>query len=394
MQYRIDPKSGNKLSALGYGCMRFPKKGQGFDYDKTSELINTALDAGVNYFDTAYIYGNSEETLGKILTPDKRKRIYIATKLPLILVKKQSDFDKYFVQQLKRLNTDYIDYYLMHMITGSDLWRHLQSLGIEDWIAKRKQAGDIINIGFSYHGGKDDFVKIIDAYDWDLTQIQYNYLDENNQAGKSGLEYAASKNLPVVVMEPLRGGKLVNNLPQEAAAAFSGAGVTPAEAALRWVWNHPAVTVLLSGMSDMNQLSENLRIADDAEPKSLSEKVSGAIVTAVDSINKKTKVPCTGCGYCMPCPAGVEIPGCFTAYNMKYTDGFGAGMGLYLQLTNVMSRTPHTASLCKNCGMCEKHCPQSIPIRANLANAARELEPWWFRLGTGAYRKLMRKEKP
>ena len=209
MQYRKD-KYGKDISILGYGCMRFSKRGNSIDLEKAEKEVMNAINKGVNYFDTAYIYPGSEEALGKILEKNNvRDKVYIATKLPQYLIKSKNALDKYFEEQLKRLKTDHIDYYLMHMLTDIAAWEKLKKLGIEEWIENKKKEGKIINLGFSFHGNSDMFIKILDAYDWDFCQIQYNYMDENSQAGVKGLKTAYEKNIPVIIMEPLRGGKLV-----------------------------------------------------------------------------------------------------------------------------------------------------------------------------------------
>ena len=240
MNYRINNKNNDKLSILGFGCMRFPTKRNSIDETRAEAMIKSAIEQGVNYFDTAYVYhmGKSESMLGKVLAKGYRDKVKIATKLPIFLVKSEADMDKIFSKQLKRLQTDRIDYYLMHMLSDVGTWERLKSIGIEKWIDDKKKNGQIINVGFSFHGTKDQFVKLVDIYDWDFCQVQYNYLDENNQAGTSGFNYAAAKGLPIIVMEPLRGGKIVRKLPAEVNAIRSAAEPkrTAADWALRWVW--------------------------------------------------------------------------------------------------------------------------------------------------------------
>ena len=250
MLYREMGQTGDRISILGYGCMRFPQKDRRIDEERTERQILSAIDQGVNYFDTAYFYhgGKSEVVLGKILAKGCRDKVLVATKLPLPLVHSLKDMETLLDTQLKRLQTDHIDYYLMHMLTGTAGWQRLKQLGVEGFLERAKQAGKIRHIGFSYHGGKDQFPQIIDDYPWEFCQIQYNYLDEHNQAGKEGLEYAAAKGLGVIIMEPLRGGFLVKKMPQAVQETWDRAEVkrTPAEWALRWVWNHSEVTALLS----------------------------------------------------------------------------------------------------------------------------------------------------
>ncbi len=276
MLTKVNPKNGDSLSVLGFGCMRFPTKGNSIDEPRTIDMIHDAVEKGVNYFDTAYFYhgGKSESMLGKALSGGYRERVKVATKLPPFLVKNLDGAKKIMSTQLSKLQTDYIDYYLLHMLTDKPMFDRLVSLGIMEWLEELKTDGTIKNIGFSFHGGKTDFELIVKAYPWDFCQIQYNYLDENNQATKSGLLLAASLGIPVIVMEPLRGGKLVNNLPKEVIQTFKSYNSerTPAEWALRWIWNHPEVNVVLSGMSTEEQMNENIMIASDARENSLTEE--------------------------------------------------------------------------------------------------------------------------
>ena len=391
MQYRLDPRTGNRLSALGYGCMRLPKKQRAFDQEQADRLIHAAIEAGINYFDTAYMYSGNEETLGKALSGGWRERAYVATKLPVVLCRGAGDTDKFFRKSLERLQTEYVDYYLMHMLQSVDQWEKLRSFGIEEWIAARKKEGSIRSLGFSFHGGREDFSKLLDAYDWDFCQIQYNYMDEHNQAGREGLEKAAAKGIPVIVMEPLMGGRLTDNLPRAAADVFKKAdpAMPPAEWGLRWVWNHPGVTVVLSGMSTPGQLEQNVRTATSALPGCLTGTQLSVYDSAIAAIKTGFRVHCTGCGYCIPCPAGVDIPGCFSAYNAASGISRRAGFQQYVQALGAMTSTPHNASRCKECGKCETHCPQSIAIRRELKSVAREMEPFWFRPGMAAARAFM-----
>ena len=267
MKYRTD-KYGNKISVLGYGCMRFTQKGLKLDYEKTEKELMLAYEKGINYFDTAYLYPGSEELLGKFLEKNKlRDRVNIATKLPHYMVKKSEDFEKFFQEELKRLRTDHVDYYLMHMLTDIKSWERLKDLGIEKWLEEKKEKGQIKQVGFSYHGNSDMFCKIIDNYDWDICLIQYNYLDENSQAGKTGLHYAAKKGIPVNIMEPLRGGRLVNGLPDKARKLFKDYSkkMTPVEWSFRWLWNQKEVMCVLSGMNSIEMVKDNTKYADKAK---------------------------------------------------------------------------------------------------------------------------------
>ena len=375
MQYRIDPKSGNRLSVLGYGCMRFTKKGMGIDQAKAEKEMAYAIEQGVNYFDTAYIYPGSEAALGKFLAKGCRDKVYIATKLPHYIVKSLEDADRIFEEELRRLQTDHIDYYLMHMLTDIGGWDRMCALGIRNWIRRRKEAGQIRQIGFSYHGGTPGFLKILEAYDWEFCQIQFNYMDEHSQAGLKGLRRAAELGIPVVIMEPLRGGRLAGGLPAGAAKIFEQAEPrrSPAEWALRWIWNHPEVSVVLSGMNDMAQVRENAGIASAAEADTLTQAELDVFDQVRQEISRVTKVGCTGCGYCMPCPQGVDIPVCFRCYNVRFSDGWFNSLREYLMCTT-LRQVKTNASKCIQCGKCETHCPQSIPIRQELANVTRTLE--------------------
>jgi predicted aldo/keto reductase-like oxidoreductase len=394
MQFRTDKKSGNKLSALGFGCMRFPK-GSGFaatDMGKTEWLIMEAIQGGVNYFDTAYVYGGSEEALGTILEKNKaREKVYIATKLPLVITRSRGDFDKFFNKSLERLRTDYVDYYLMHMLTDKQMWDKLCSWGIEEWIGEQKKAGRIRQAGFSFHGSQDEFLKLLDAYDWDFCQIQYNYAQENYQAGKTGLQKAAANGLPVIIMEPLLGGKLATALPRDAERIFkaAGPGRGPAEWALRWIWNQEEATVVLSGMNDPAQLEENLLTADNAPAGNLSAEEQGIYHRVLEVFNRSYKVPCTGCNYCMPCPKNVNIPGCFAAYNTSFALGWIQGMQQYATSTALTSAQTGRPGQCVKCGKCESNCPQHIPIIKSLEAVRRRMEPLPLRGGIAIARAVL-----
>ena len=375
MQYRKD-KKGNQLSILGYGCMRFTKNGSSIDLEKAEQELMYGISHGINYLDTAYVYPGNEEAVGKILAKNHcREEINLATKLPHYLIKTRAGAEKKFQEELQRLQTDYIDYYLMHMLNDCRTWEKLVQIGIRDWIEEKKKSGVIRNIGFSYHGNSENFRALLDAYDWDFCQIQYNYLDEHAQAGREGLEYAGKKGIPVIIMEPLRGGRLVNHLPQGARECIAKSDTfhTPAELALRWLWDQPQVTCVLSGMNSIDMVKENIRIAETAEPNQFGEQEQALVAQVREEIRRKMKVPCTGCGYCMPCPQHVDIPMAFHCYNLRYAEGKHSGMWEYVQST-AMRRDTTSASQCIGCGKCERHCPQGIQIREKLKEAVRELE--------------------
>ena len=375
MIYRTNPRTQEQLSILGYGCLRFSRKGTSIDQEKAEQEMRIAIEHGVNYFDTAYTYGGSEVCLGKFLAKGYRDKVHIATKLPHYYIKKEDDIERYFREQLERLQTDHVEYYLMHMLNDIAAWERLQSLKITEWIANKKAQGQIQNIGFSFHGNTDNFLKILEAYDWDFCQIQYNYMDEHSQAGRKGLVRAHEKGMPVIIMEPLRGGRLVQGLPKSAVKLLEREEPrrSPAEWGLRWLWNQPEVTVVLSGMNDASQVEENVRIASQTEAGCMDKNEMEVIEKVKAEINHCMKVPCTGCGYCMPCPGGVDIPGCFSAYNTRYTDSWFQGMKAYVMCTTLKTN-PTNASKCLKCGKCEQHCPQSIAIRKELEQVKKHME--------------------
>ncbi len=379
MQYRKN-RQGEPISILGYGCMRFTKKGNSIDIDKAEKEVMAAIRGGVNYLDTAYIYPGSEVALGEILKRNHcREQVSIATKLPQYLIKSEAALDKYFNEQLSRLQTDYVDYYLMHMLTDIAAWEKLCKLGIKEWIAKKKEEGKIKNLGFSFHGNTEMFLQILDAYDWDFCQIQYNYMDEHSQAGRKGLQAAAEKNIPVIIMEPLRGGKLVDLLPEKAKKliADNERKRTPAEWAFRWLWNQPEVTCVLSGMNSLAMVEENVQIASSAEAGAFTKEDFALIEAVKQEINSNIKVGCTGCSYCMPCPKGVDIPTAFRCYNRMYTENKKAGRFEYAQIV-ALQKEMSDMGRCIECGKCESHCPQHIEIRRELKEARKHLLPWYY----------------
>ncbi|MBQ2729699.1 MAG: aldo/keto reductase [Clostridia bacterium] len=381
MNYRTD-RYGNRLSILGFGCMRFKNKLGIIDMKETEKQIMTAIRGGVNYFDTAYIYPGSEAALGEILEKNGvRDKVYIATKLPHYLIKSADDLEKMFAEELRRLRTDHVDYYLMHMLTDTDTWERLKSLGIEKWLEDKKKSGAIRQVGFSYHGNSTMFCALADAYDWDLCLIQYNYMDEHTQAGRKGLHYANDKGMAVVIMEPLRGGKLVTRLPEDAKKIFSQykTSRTPADWAFRWLWNQPEVTVVLSGMNSHDMVKENMETASTVEIGEIGPEEEAMLKNVVNAINADIKVGCTGCGYCMPCPKGVDIPGTFAAYNRRYAEGRFWALIDYVICTTLRKNST-AASNCIGCKKCEKHCPQSIEIHKKLDDAKKVLETPLYRV--------------
>jgi len=381
MLYRKMPKNGDELSVLGFGCMRLPVKEDGtIDEERATKQVRYAIDHGVNYVDTAWPYhiGQSEPFLGRALADGYRDKVKLATKLPSWMVKSREDMDKFLNAQLEKLKTNHIDYYLIHALVG-ELWDNVEKLGVADFLDKAKASGCIINAGFSFHGAAEDFKRIVDAYDWDFCQIQYNFLDEKNQAGTEGLEYAASKDLGIIIMEPLRGGNLASPVPPAVKEIWDEAPTkrTAAEWALHWVWNHPEVTVVLSGMNEEANIEENLTVADKAHPNSLTEAELQLVKKVEWKYRELMKVSCTGCRYCMPCPEGVNIPLCFETYNNLYmSDNSDETKFLYAaRLSGILSiGGDEFASQCVKCGECLEKCPQHIDIPTILESVVEELE--------------------
>lgn len=380
MNYRVMGKTGDRVSVLGYGCMRFPQTNGKIDEERTERQIIEAIEKGVNYFDTAWIYhgGRSESILGNIFAKGYRNKIRIATKMAIFMIHSVKDMQNMLEAQLKKLRTDYIDYYLLHAVNDFGSWERLKRIGIVDFIQQAKKDGKIRHFGFSYHGDKKDFKAIIDDYSWDFCQIQYNYIDENFQAGKEGLEYAAAKGLGVVVMEPLRGGSLVGKMPREIQDVWdtSPKKRTPADWALRWLWNQPAVTTVLSGMNEETHIEENTKLADEIKPDMLTKEELGIYEKVKLEYYRLMKVGCTGCGYCMPCPAGVNIPFCFSYYNARHFFKAKRAHWQYISFAGgLVGGKPSYASLCMECGKCERKCPQQLPIREKLKEVASDMEP-------------------
>jgi len=390
MQYRKNIKNNDNLSLLGLGCLRFFNKRGTIDEDVGIDLIRKAIKAGVNYFDTAYIYlnGQSEVILGKALKDGYRDKAFIATKLPHFLVRKPKDIEKLFNTSLQRLQTDYIDYYLIHMLCDIAVWNKLEKFGIKQWIKDKKEKGIIKNIGFSFHGRYEEFENLIEAYDWDFCQIQYNYLDINYQAGTAGLRYANKKGLPIIIMEPLRGGLLVNGLPKEAGKLLEEKNITPQELGLSWLFDQPEVTVALSGMSSEEQLNDNVVLTDKYPANSLSAEQKQLATEVKKLIDVNIKVPCTACRYCMPCPSGVNIPACFATYNEKYTLKHKKTLLNYERNTGSYGSKPGNAGQCTNCGACVKLCPQNINIPVELAAVKKDIETPFFKFHNSATRIL------
>lgn len=365
MQYRSFEKLGDKLSVLGFGAMRLPlldDDSGNIKEEESIKLIRYAIDKGVNYVDTAYNYhkGNSEKVVGKALKDGYREKVKLATKMPVWLTNTYEDFDKYLNEQLQKLDVGYIDFYLLHNL-NKKYWPKIRDINVLDFVDKAKKDGRIKHIGFSFHDDVSLFKEIIDAYDWDFCQIQYNYMNENFQAGTEGLEYAGSKNIPVIVMEPLLGGKLAKTPPKEIQAVWERAETKrkPAEWGLKWVLNHKEVALVLSGMNAIDQLDENIKTAETALPSSLTENELKLIKEVSQKYSSRLAIDCTDCGYCMPCPNKVWIPYNFELYNDLHiyeTNDYSKDMYRRLKEGN------QAASGCVECGKCEAACPQGLPI--------------------------------
>jgi uncharacterized protein len=381
MLYRKMPKNGDMLSTLGFGCMRLPMESGKIDEDRAIRQIRYAIDNGVNYVDTAWPYhgGASEPLLGRALKDGYRDRVKVATKLPSWMIERREDMDRYLAAQLQRLDSGRIDYYLLHALNGAS-WDRLEELGVGDFLHRAIEDGRIVNAGFSFHGLAEDFSRIVDAFPWTFCQIQYNFLDQKNQAGTAGLKYAAAKNLGVIVMEPLRGGNLGLATPPPAVEAIwkqASTSRTPVEWALRWVWNHPEVTVVLSGMNEEAHIEENLSIADSAAADTLTGEELALVERAGRKYQELMKVGCTGCGYCMPCPSDVWIPGCFETFNKMHMFGDieTVKFGYAIRMSGLLADgKPKYASQCVQCGECLDKCPQHIPIPDLLTEVAAEME--------------------
>jgi predicted aldo/keto reductase-like oxidoreductase len=388
MLYRRMQSTGDDLSILGFGCMRLPERGGRIDEERARRQLHSAIDRGVNYVDTAFPYhmGTSEPFVGRALASGYREKVKLATKLPPWLTRTHEDMDRILGAQLQKLRTDHIDYYLVHALDAAS-WAKVRDLGVVDFLERARADGRIVNAGFSFHGDLPTFKEIVDAYGWAFCQIQYNFLDEKFQAGTEGLEYAAARGLGVIAMEPLRGGVLARGVPPKVQAVWDEADVrrSPAEWALRWVWNRPDVHVVLSGMNDERHIDENIRAASEGQPHSLSERELEIVRRAGEAYRGLMKSDCTGCRYCLPCPSGVAIPACLQVYNAKYAMNDKHPRRTYAMFVGgVFGGRPAYASLCTDCGQCLPKCPQNVPIPGLLKDVTREFEgpllPWIVRV--------------
>ncbi|WP_421899837.1 aldo/keto reductase [Maridesulfovibrio sp.] len=397
MIYREVPKNGDKLSALGYGLMRLPTKLGRINEPLAEKQILEAIEKGINYFDTAVPYhsGKSESFFGKVLAKNNcRDKVKIADKLPHWQCASKEEMHKVLDEQLAKLQTEYIDYYLIHALNG-EMWDKAKDHGVIEFINEALESGKIINAGFSFHGLAEDFNRIVDDYPWSFCQIQYNFLDTENQAGTAGLKYATSKDMAVIIMEPLRGGNLAKTPPPSVRKIWAKADHkrTPAEWSFRWLLNQPEVTVILSGMNDDAHIAENMAIAEKGEANSLTEKEVAIVDEAAAEFRRVMRVGCTGCQYCMPCPAGVDIPGSFTHYNSKHAFKDKQASMFYAFQMGGMVGDPMLASQCIKCGKCVKKCPQSIDIPAELEKVADDMEGWMMKPMIWLGRKMMKVRK-
>ena len=378
MLYRTISAVGEELSILGFGCMRLPvTAGGGIDEPAAERLMRAAFDGGINYFDTAWPYheGKCEEFVGRTIK-GYRDRITLATKLPVWLVHKPKDMDDFLEKQLGFLRTDHVDLYLLHSLSAAR-WRKMTEMGALEFMERAKASGKIRHIAFSFHDGLDTFRTIVDAYPWDMCQIQYNLLDRNFQAGAAGLEYAAAKGIGVVVMEPLKGGNISLPVPEPLRDEAREAGYDSpnlADLGLRWVWDHPGVSVVLSGMTTPEQLSQNLASADRGRPGGLSDVQRRFADRVWKFFSDRMRVPCTACAYCKPCPQGVDIPQCFTNLNTAAISGNWELQGRNYRYVLAPDRDGKRASACVSCGACVPKCPQGIPIPEKLREVAEAFE--------------------
>ena len=374
--------NGDEVSALGYGAMRLPTSNGRINKDEAKEQIYYAIDHGVNLIDTAFPYhnGSSELFLGEILQGEYRDKVKICTKMPSWFIKKTEDMENYLETQLDKLQTDHIDYYLLHSLNENN-FLELKELGVLEFLENAKKDGKIKNFGFSFHDNMEAFKQIVDGYNWDACLIQYNFLDETNQAGTEGLKYAASKGLTVFVMEPLKGGILAGEVPEKAQAIWDKSDIkrSPAEWALRWVLNHPEVASVVSGMGKMEEVKENIKVANETLPDSIPEQEIKLYKEVKEVYNELMKVDCTGCNYCTPCPTGVNIPMCFELYNQKYIFNDNQASFVYAMYLGGSTSKAGYAGLCNGCGKCVKLCPQKLDIPTLLKDVSTDMEGRGFK---------------
>jgi len=374
MKMRTLGRTGCTVFPLGMGCMRLPVQGEGMspvDEERSQQVIYAAIDQGVNYLDTAPVYhdGTAETVLGRILG-DYRDKVYLATKMSRGAVHSRQDCRELVDEQLRRLRTDHIDMYLLHNVKP-DSWEDFQSFGALEAIEKARDQGKVVHVGFSSHADTPFFREILDAHDWDFCQIQFNYLDHRIQAGEEGLQEARSRGLGVVIMEPLKGGFLARQDLFFQSMLQDDRGWSPAEWALRWLWNREDVDLVLSGMNSLSQVEENCRIARNCLPGSMNEADLGLLAEVKEEVGRRLRAPCSGCAYCMPCPEGLNIPRMLTLYNEVFLQGDATwSKTMYNMCTEESALAKH----CVACGRCEEICPQSLPISTIMAETHRMLD--------------------
>jgi len=400
MEYRTIPKTKEKISSLGFGVMRLSTTMGTVDKEKATQEIKYAIDNGVNFIDTAYRYGNgsNEKVLGEILTQlNYRDKVNISTKMNPLKVHSYQDMENMLNEELKSLQTDHIDYYFIHNVMDYELIENLLNINIIQFFEDKKAEGKIRNVGFSYHGPYQDLPKIVDAYDWDMCMLQFNYIDEKIQAGIKGVKYLAEKGIGIFIMEPLKGGLLAGEMPKEVEQVMEKSEIyrSNADLALSWVLNHPEITCVLSGMNSIEMVKENIEIASKIKPNSLTTEELETISKIREIIQRLNKIDCTTCGYCMPCPKGVNIPECFKKYNEKYLFDFklyGVNQALsqYVFILMGLMSEPQDASLCTHCNACIKKCPQSLPIPDLLEDVNKEFHGKLVKISMPLIKKIVK----
>ncbi len=376
IQTRTIKKTGEEVSLLGLGAMRLPTRNGRIDKQKATKLVNYAIDHGVTLIDTAYLYHNGEsETFLRNILQDRRNDVQISTKLPVWFVKKEEDLEEYLDKQMEKLGVEYIDYYFLHSL-NYETYKRLKPLHVLEFLDRIKKEGKVKHVGFSYHDNYEDFTKIIDDYDWDMCLLQYNFIDEEVQAGRKGVQYAYNHDVSVFIMEPLKGGLLAHDVPEKVKITMENENIdeTPSRWALKWLANQKEITCILSGMSEIEQLDENIETMNSTEPNSISEKELQVYNNVKKVYDELIQIPCTQCRYCMPCPAHVNIPTCFEAYNAKYI--FKKNTQYTFRVSGIMGGKPGYASNCISCGACISKCPQKINIPLELKKVSDELEPF------------------
>lgn len=403
MEYRVSGKTGKDVSLLGFGAMRLKTNNGSIDVELARDLIEYAVENGINYFDTAYLYGNgsgsNERAVGKIIESlGVRDKVFLSTKMNRMAIHSRSDMDEMFDNQLNNLCTDYIDYYFLHNVISYEDVTSLIDLGLFEFIEEKKSKGQIVNMGFSYHGSLDDFKKIVDLYDWDVTLLQYNYLDNNMQAGIDGIRLAHSRDMSVIIMEPLKGGLLAGTMPVEVQNLIDNHPTdrSNVDLAFSWIFDTPEVTCVLSGMNSMDMLKENIDIVNRHEEICLNDDEIALIGDVKDVLLRLNKINCTGCNYCMPCPRQINIPDIFKLYNDKYlfpenkTRGINHTFVLYAGNILGVTGSPHDASLCVDCGMCTSKCPQQLDIPNLIRMVDKEYHGGFIRPFIPVIKKVMK----